>query len=101
MIYESPIWVVGNYEVSFVGEIDKWTAVSPQRFYNLDFGPDRVYVYMRGVEDEIVKMRFTVQLKDQDPKIVDYSCTVPASGRTSLIMILEEKGDPKLYCQDA
>ena len=103
MIYESPIWFVGNNEVSFVGELGKWTAVSPQRFYNIDFGPDRVYIYMRGVAQELINMRFTVQAQGDNPKIVDWSCTIPASGRTTLIMLLEDesKGIPKIYFQDS
>ena len=77
--------------------------MSPQRFYNIDFGPDRVYIYMRGVHDEVINMRFTVQAKGDEPKIVDHACTIPASGRTTLIMILEHenKGIPDIYCQDS
>ena len=58
---------------------------------------------MRGVRDELIRMRFDVQAKGDEPKSVDYACTIPASGRTTLIMILKEenKGVPDIYCQDS
>ena len=103
MIYESPIWTLGSNEISFVGELTKWTPVSPQRFYNIDLGPDRVYIYMRGTYNEKVKLRFTVQTTggNNGPDLIDTECTILKSGRTSVIVILDDNGVDKTYCQDA
>ena len=100
----SPIWKLGGDEVSFVGEIDKWTYVSPNRFPSIDLSTDRVYIDIIGVPNEIVGLRFTVQAPDaKEPQLVDHACTIPQSTKTQLIMVLkdEDKGIPRIYCQDA
>lgn len=103
-MYTSPIWQLGGNEVSSVGEIDKWTHVSPNRFPSIDLSTDRVYIDIIGVPKEKVDMRFTVRAPDaKEPQIVDHTCTIPQSTKTQLIMILkdEDKGIPRIYCQDA
>ena len=102
-MYESPIWKLGKQEVSFAGELGKWTMVSPERFTGIDLNSDRVYVQMQGVPNELVEMRFVIQAaEDEKPQLLDQSCVIPDSGRTSIVLILaeEDKGLPKVYCQD-
>ena len=104
MMYQSPIWKLGDNEVAFSGELDKWVMVSPNRFTDIDLNSDRVYIYFKGTPTEIVNMQFVVQAKgENEPKIIKHSCTVPDAGRSSVILILndEDKGIPRIYCQDA
>ena len=37
-----------------------------------------------------------------EPKILDHACVIPDSGKTTAVLILveEEKGLPKIYCQE-
>jgi len=102
-MYESPIWKLGDNEVAFSGELGKWTMVSPNRFTDIDLNPDRVYIYMKGTPTEIINMQFVVQAKGEDaPAVIKHSCTIPDSGRSSVVLILaaEDKGIPRIYCQD-
>ena len=104
MLYGSPIWKLGDQEVAFVGELSKWTKVSPNRFTDIDLNTDRVYIYMRGSPREVVNMEFLVQAKgEQGPTPIQHSCTIPETGKTSVVLILaeEDKGIPRIYCQDA
>ena len=86
MIYGSPIWRVGNFEVSFVGEIDKWCPVSPQRFYNLEIDSNRLAIFMKGTPGEIVSVQFAVQGPSSKLNVIEFSCTMPSSGRTMLVV---------------
>ena len=124
-MYQSPIWELGRIKISFVGEIDKWTAVSPDRFTGFDMNEERVYVNMQGTPNELVSYRLIIQMTDDprkfqyhlqflsiwnviiinkflEPKILDHACVIPDSGKTTAVLILveEEKGLPKIYCQE-
>ena len=100
-IYESPIWKLGGNEISFAGELDKWTMVSPNRFTNIDLSGDRVYISMQGVPGEEVAMRFIFQQKGTtQPKLFDQKCVITDSGRSSIVFVMVGK-DPFIYCQDA
>ena len=72
MLYQSPIWELGKTKISFVGEFDKWTAVSPQRFTGFDMNHERVYVSMQGTPNELVSFRFIVQMADDPRKLLNY-----------------------------
>ena len=123
-MYQSPIWELGKIKISFVGETDKWTAVSPNRFTGFDMNEERVYINMQGAPYELVSQRLIIQMADDprkfeyrtstfinfkfhyhkflEPKILDHACVIPDSGKTTAVLILveEEKGLPKIYCQE-
>ena len=101
MIYASPIWKVGQHEVSFIGELDKWTAVSPQRFYNIDIMLNSLLVFIKGVSDELVSMKFTIQYQDDKMQFMDWDCKLPPSGRSILTVEFQEKTKtPVFTCQN-
>ena len=96
MIYTSPMWKIGTSEVAFVGEVDKWTPVSPQRFTNIGIDFNKLFIDITGVPDEVINMQFIVQSGDDEIKI-DWSCTIPQSGRATVVMGFEIK--PTLTCK--
>ena len=85
MIYGSPVWRVGNFEVSFIGEIDKWCPVSPQRFYNIEIDSNRLIIFLKGTPDEIVTLQFTTQQMSSSLIVKEFSCKVPSSGRAMIV----------------
>lgn len=102
LMYQSPIWVIGETNVSFLGEVGKWAMVSPVRFKNINLSPERVAIAMEGVPTEIVTMQFTLQHKsDKEPKLLERSCTIPGSGRSTFYILLSSSASVKTYCQDA
>ena len=85
MIYGSPIWRVGNFEVSFIGEVDKWCPVSPQRFYNVEISSHHLTIYLKGTPGEIVNLQFTTQQMSSTLILTEFACKVPSSGRAMFI----------------
>ena len=97
-LYESPIWKLGENEIAFVGELDKWTMISPNRFTNIDISTDVVYISVQGVPDEEIHFRFLFKEKNEF-KIFDEKCVITQSGKNLIVFDINDN-QPYIYCQD-
>ena len=71
--------------VIFKGEQNKWTAVSKQRFKNIDIDEKSIKLSLIGTPNERLEMAYTVS-----SKLMGCTCIVPASGRTELIITVND-----------
>ena len=72
--------------VSFIGETDKWTAVSEQRFYNIELTANDISIYMKGVPAENVNLKFAVKNNQDEIRTHSIVCEMPPSGKSVLII---------------
>ena len=72
--------------VSFIGETDKWTAVSEQRFYNIELTANDISIYMKGVPAENVNLKFAVKNNQDEIRAHSIVCEMPPSGKSVLII---------------
>merc|ERR1712062_97781 len=87
-------------EISFLGEKDKWTRVSPNRFRNIDHGQNSLAVTMAGVPEETVNLEFVVRTaspvtpEDVGDKIISFSCKINSIGEATVIFKPNMDGIP-------
>ena len=60
IVYASPIWhqVGGQFDIGLMGEMDKWTPVSPNRFKSIDVTKDSVHIEFTGAANEEINVQF-------------------------------------------
>ena len=102
LMYQSPILRMEGNEIAFLGEVDKWTRVSPDRFIGIDHGQNQLIVSMVGVPFEVVNLGFSVRSVDpatpQDvgDKIISVSCKFESSGKAIVTFKPNTNGKPLL-----
>ena len=85
--YTSPLWHMVNHTLALLGELGKWTPVSPQRFTKIDVNKNFVRIDFKGAPFESVSMKFLLGDKNETSNnYIVKNCIVGKSGRHQILI---------------